>query len=131
MSGVKRNQRMRIICEPCTSHPFKPTQKVITISEMIRKASDYFGIPVEKIQSKNRDLYLVDARRMLSGLLFYDNTYRLTKREIGRFMGNRDHATIINHLRTLTTICDTEPHFRERYYQLHMHVYGHDNYFKY
>lgn len=131
MTGIKRNQRMKITCDPCTSHPFKPSQRTLTINEIIRNSCEFMGVSVDQIQSKKRDLYLVDARRMLSGILFYDSAYRLTKREIGRFMGNRDHATIIHHLKTLKTICETEPNFRERYYQLNMHVYGNDNYFKF
>jgi chromosomal replication initiation ATPase DnaA len=57
---------MRIICEPCTSHPFKPNQRTLSISEIVRKSCDFIGVSVENIQSKNRDLYLVDARRLLA-----------------------------------------------------------------
>jgi chromosomal replication initiator protein len=128
--GNTRN-RIDVVCEPCNVHPFKPSQRVLTISEIIRKACDFLGVSVEKIQSKRRDLYIVDARRMLSGVLYYDTGYRLTKSEIGKFMGGRDHTTIIHHLRTLTTICETEPDYKERYYQLHLFVYGNDRYFKY
>ena len=133
MTGVKRNIRNKIVvaCEPCNVHPFKPNQRTLSISEIVRKACDFIGVSVENIQSKNRDLYLVDARRLLAGILYYDNCYRLTKSEIGKFMGNRDHTTVIHLLRTLHTICETEEDFRQRYHDLHLEVYGHDKYFKY
>ena len=131
MQTIKRNNRSKIIyeCKPCDVHPFKPNQRVISISEIIRKACDFLCVPVEKIQSARRDRYIVDARRLLAGILYHDLTYRLTKKEIGKFLGNRDHTTIIHLLRTLQIICETEEEFKNRYYDLHMHVYGNDRYF--
>jgi len=128
---IKRNYRSKIIlnCNPCDVHPFKQNQRVLTISEIIRNACDFIGVSVELLQSHRRDLYLVDARRLLVGILYYDMSYRLTKREIGKFLGNRDHTTIINLLKTLHRICETEEPFKNRYYDLHMHVYGNDRYF--
>ena len=99
---LKRNTKNKIVaqCSPCDAHLFKPNQRTISISEIIRKSCDFIGVSVEQIQSKKRDLYLVDARRMLAGILYYDLGYRLTKVEIGKFMGNRDHTTIIHLLKT-------------------------------
>lgn len=115
-----------VMCMPCINHLFKHNARNVTIQEAIRKVSEYINIPVRDLQSKKRDAYLVDGRRMIAGILYCDNSFRLTKCEIGRFLGGRDHTTVIHLLRSLQIICETYPDFMEKYRDLHFHVFGHD-----
>ena len=101
------------------------------IKQLVQKACDFLKVDIDYIKSNKKNSYLVDARRMLSGLLYYENKYRLTKKEIGHFMGNRCHSTIITQLNTLKTICETEIAFKQMYQDLHIAVYGSTKYCKY
>ena len=83
-------------------------------AKMILEAvSELYNIPVEKIVSKRRLQYLVDARSMAC---FVMRKYtRLTYSEIGDLLGGRDHSTVISAFNSAYWNVDAYKSFRDDY----------------
>jgi chromosomal replication initiation ATPase DnaA len=86
------------------------------VNKAILEACDYLGVTIEDLKSRNKHSYIVDARRMITGLLFVK--YRMNYKDIGMFMGNRTHASVIYFSDTLVKICETDEFFKKRYQNL-------------
>jgi len=61
---------------------------------ILQAVSELYNIPVEKIVSKRRLQYLVDARSMACFVMRHYT--RLTYSEIGDLLGGRHHTTIMS-----------------------------------
>lgn len=86
---------------------FKTT---VTKEQMTKIVCDYFEIPLERIFKKSRKKELVLGRHVICFLLFKYS--KLSKTDIAKFV-NKDHTTVINGLRTLQDLMDTEKGVRE------------------
>lgn len=83
-------------------------------AKMILKAvSELYNIPVEKIVSKRRRQYLVDARSMVCYVMRQHT--RLTYHEIGNLLGGRNHSTLISAFNSAHWNIDTYKSFRDDY----------------
>lgn len=67
-------------------------QKII---EIIARESFDSGVPAEKIMGKGRTRSAVEARRRV--ILKCRKETDISFSELGRFLGNRTHATIMNY----------------------------------
>jgi len=117
-------------CNPCTDHILTINPR-LTPFEIILKASTFLRVENRLITSKRRDRHIVDARHMICDMLYADKYLHLSLKNIGKELGNRDHTTVLHSIRLVRTLCDAYPDFKQRYIDLHNHVYGTTKYFNY
>lgn len=110
---------MELYCAPCVSHglSFKRinAKKPPTISEIIIAASAYLGVSEDMICGTKRFRYLVDYRHMIISYLRLDKKFKL--KQIGRVVG-KDHTTVINSVRSVKNMCETDDEYRITYHNL-------------
>ena len=77
------------------------------------------NIPIKKIQGFGRGTLDIATARHLFCYIAYENGYN--KSQIGKFLSNRDHSTIINSLKVVDDMKYTEDPIYERYVILLKH----------
>ena len=77
------------------------------------------NIPIKKIQGNGRGTLDIATARHLFCFIANENGYNLS--EIGRFLSYRDHSTIINSLKVVNDMKDTQDPIYERYITLLKH----------
>lgn len=80
----------------------------LRLDTLLENISVVTGFSHEEIKGKCRRRPQVDARRIFSWIA-YGMNYTLS--EIGLFLGNRDHTTIINHIKTTEALLLTNTDF--------------------
>lgn len=85
-------------------------KRTVTIEEIIKKVSDYYGVETEAIntRSRKREVVLVRQVAMFLAKKYLD----LSTSKIGQYVGNRDHATVLHACKTVTNLADTDKQFR-------------------
>lgn len=85
-------------------------KRTVTIEEIIKKVSDYYGVETEAIntRSRKREVVLVRQVSMFLAKKYLD----LSTSKIGQYVGNRDHATVLHACKTVTNLADTDKQFR-------------------
>jgi len=89
----------------------KSNKKEISIDYIQKIISDYFDIPVEKINSKTRKREVVQARQL--SMYFSKRFTKSSLSTIGLHCGNKDHATVLHACRTINNLKETDKQFRE------------------
>ena len=89
----------------------KSNKKEISIDYIQKVISDYFDIPVEKINSKTRKREVVQARQL--SMYFSKRFTKSSLSTIGLHCGNKDHATVLHACRTVNNLRETDKQFRE------------------
>jgi chromosomal replication initiator protein len=85
-------------------------KKSITIDDIIKTVSDYYGVEPEAINTKSRKREVVLVRQVA---MFLAKKYLdLSTSKIGLYIGNRDHATVLHACKTITNLADTDKQFR-------------------
>lgn len=117
-----------MICELCRCT--LAVSKQLTTDEIVNFSCDYLKIKRSDLVSKNRKQSLVEARYMVGFVLYHNKnaTETLSLAEIGTILGKRDHTTIIHGFRALRNWCETNEGFRNRFYDLNLHLFEHLNY---
>jgi hypothetical protein len=77
------------------------------------------NIPIKKIQGFGRGTLNIATARHLFCFIAYENGYNLS--EIGRFLSYRDHTTIINSIKVVNNMKDTQDALYERFVTLLRH----------
>ena len=77
------------------------------------------NIPIKKIQDSGRGTLDIATARHLFCFIAYENGYNLS--EIGRFLSYRDHTTIINSIKVVNNMKDTQDALYERFVTLLRH----------
>jgi chromosomal replication initiation ATPase DnaA len=77
------------------------------------------NIPIKKIQGFGRGTLDIATARHLFCYIAYENGYNLS--EIGRFLSYRDHTTIINSIKVVNNMKDTQDALYERFVTLLRH----------
>lgn len=85
-------------------------KKTITIDEIIKKVSDYYGIEVSAINTRSRKREVVLVRQV--SMYLAKKHLDLSTSKIGQYIGNRDHATVLHACKTITNLADTDKQFR-------------------
>jgi len=68
--------------------------ETIRVDNIIKTCSNYFRIPLDKLQSANRHRNIVVARHITMWYLL--TNAKMTLSDVGRLFGNRDHTTVIH-----------------------------------
>ena len=85
-------------------------KKSITVDDIIKTVSDFYGIEPEAINTKSRKREVVLVRQVA---MFLAKKYLdLSTSKIGLYIGNRDHATVLHACKTITNLADTDKQFR-------------------
>lgn len=66
-----------------------------------------------RLGSKDRTRYLVELRCIF---FFIGRSMRYGLKQLGRYLGDRDHTTVIHGVTTFKNLYDTDPAFRSKYY---------------
>jgi chromosomal replication initiator protein len=86
------------------------TPREITVDYIQKVVCEYFGIPVEKIQSKTRKREIVQARQLA---MYFSKTFtKSSLAAIGSKCGNKDHATVLHACKTVKNLADTDKAFK-------------------
>lgn len=79
---------------------------------IVRLASEFTQIPVDKIVSRSRKTELVDVRRMIIAVM---RVHKIIYEEIALIVGGHDHSNIVTSLQVHKDYCRTDKDYRERY----------------
>ncbi|MCQ2286555.1 MAG: chromosomal replication initiator protein DnaA [Bacteroidales bacterium] len=88
----------------------KSTAKEISIEYIQKVVCDYFGIAVDKINANTRKREIVQARQFC---MFFAKKYtKLPLSTIGKYCGDKDHATVLHSCRVIENLLDTDKKIR-------------------
>jgi len=82
------------------------------IKQLLWTVSDYFGIPPEELTNKRRDKKTALARHVAIYLL--REGYSCSLSEIGKELGNRNHATVLHGYEKIASALSTNPHLSDQ-----------------
>ena len=88
----------------------KSNAKEISIEYIQKIVSDYFGLPLDSINTECRKREIVLARQM--GMYFAKKYTKLPYSAIGANFGNRDHATVLYARRSIENLIETDKKVR-------------------
>ncbi|HDO26775.1 MAG TPA: chromosomal replication initiator protein DnaA [Bacteroidetes bacterium] len=88
----------------------KNTTREISIDFIQKVVCDYFGLPLETINSKTRKREIVQARQL--AMFFSKKHTKSSLATIGLHCGNKDHATVLHACRTVNNLLETDKRFR-------------------
>lgn len=94
----------------------KHDKKEITISYITKTVANYFGMSEETLLSTSRKNEIIQARHLAMYL-----SKELTKSSlanIGKEIGNRNHATVLNSCKQVQNLSDTDKVFKEHLLEL-------------
>ena len=92
----------------------KQTKKTYSIDKIQEIVGKYFNVEVEDIQSKSRKRDIVQARQF--AMYFAKKITKKPYTEIGKSIGNRNHATVLHACKTIDGLKDVDKEFN-RYYK--------------
>jgi len=82
------------------------------IKQLLGTVSDYFGIPPEELTNKRRDKKTTLARHVAIYLL--REGYSCSLSEIGKELGNRNHATVLHGYEKIASALSTNQHLSDQ-----------------
>ena len=83
--------------------------------EIIESVSDVFGVPVEKVMSRDRTKDVALTRQVIMYLMREEANVSLP--QIGLAMGGRDHTTVIHACEKVSSLLKTDNQFRSRVFR--------------
>ena len=100
----------------------KRTQETPPKALSLEELESYFEPHLPTIYGKKQELKTRCRYRPLPELRFIFSqiarTMRYNLREIGTYLGGRDHTTIVHGLQTFRNLYETDERFKERYHQI-------------
>lgn len=85
------------------------TKREISIEYIQQVVCDYFDMSRELLNSKTRKREVVQARQL--AMFFSKKLTKNSLARIGKQIGNRDHATVLHALKTVTNLSETDKTF--------------------
>lgn len=99
---------------------------------IIRDVCEYFEVSIDDIKKKSGDIKAKKAiwviPRQIS-MFFITKNYPNKSQEYIGYLFNRDHATVINALKKIQNLIDTEPRFRIKIEEIHQIISNNKNLF--
>ena len=90
--------------------------------EIIESVSDVFGVPVEKIMSRDRTRDVALTRQVIMYLMREEANVSLP--QIGQAMGGRDHTTVIHACEKVASLLRTDNNFRTQVFRAKDLIFG-------
>jgi chromosomal replication initiator protein len=88
----------------------KHTTKEVSIDFIQKVVCDYFGLPVDQMNTKTRKREIVQARQV--AMYFSKKHTKSSLATIGLQCGNKDHATVLHACKTIANLIETDKQFR-------------------
>lgn len=85
-------------------------KKTITIEEIVKTVSDYYGVEVSAINTRSRKREVVLVRQV--SMFLAKKHLDMSTSKIGSYIGSRDHATVLHACKTVTNLAETDKQFR-------------------
>ena len=98
------------IAQDIISKMVNTSNRTITIDKIQTIVCDHFSLPLETLLSKSRIREIVQARQIAMYLAKYHT--RESLQNIGRKIGDRDHATVLHACKTVSNLMDTDKSFK-------------------
>ncbi len=92
-----------------------PKSAQVTADSVIESVSGVFGVPVDKIMSRDRTKDVALSRQVIMYLMREEGKASLP--QIGAAMGGRDHTTVIHACEKVASLMQSDPQFRSRVYK--------------
>ena len=90
--------------------------------EIIESVSGIFGVPVEKVMSRDRTRDVALTRQVIMYLMREEANVSLP--QIGLAMGGRDHTTVIHACERVSSLLQTDNQFRSRVFRAKDLIFG-------
>ncbi|MEA3447175.1 MAG: chromosomal replication initiator protein DnaA [Bacteroidota bacterium] len=87
------------------------SEREISIDYIQKVVCNYFGLTVDKLNSKTRKREVVQARQI--AMYFAKNMTKSSLAIIGANIGNKDHATVLHACKTVNNLIETNKNFKE------------------
>lgn len=101
---------MMEIAQDIVSKMVNTSNRTITIDKIQNIVCDHFSLPLETLLSKSRKREIVQARQIAMYLAKFHT--RESLQNIGRKIGERDHATVLHACKTVSNLMDTDKSFK-------------------
>ncbi|MFP4662874.1 MAG: chromosomal replication initiator protein DnaA [Bacteroidales bacterium] len=88
----------------------KNTRREVSIDYIQKIVCNYFGMSVDKLNSKTRKREVVQARQI--AMYFAKNMTKSSLASIGSSIGGKDHATVLHACKTVNNLIDTDKRFK-------------------
>jgi len=88
----------------------KNTVREVSIDYIQKVVCDYFNIPIETMKSKTRKREIVQCRQL--AMFFSKQMTKNSLAMIGKYCGNKDHATVLHACKTVNNLADTDKRFK-------------------
>lgn len=98
-----------------------PRRVEVPITEVVRTVADAFGVPVERILSRDRSQVVALPRQIAMYLLREEANVSLP--QIGHALGGRDHTTVMYGCEKIADLLERDDHLRRRVVELREHLY--------
>ena len=85
-------------------------KKTITIDDIIKTVSDYYGIECNAINTRSRKREVVLVRQV--AMYLAKKHLDMSTSKIGKYIGDRDHATVLHACKTVANLADTDKQFK-------------------
>jgi chromosomal replication initiator protein len=86
-------------------------ERIITIEQVQRKVSDYFGVKISDLKAKNRTKAVAFPRQVAMYLSRHLTHASLA--EIGRSFGGKDHTTVLHAVDKILALTQEDPKLRK------------------
>ena len=100
---------MMEIAQDIVSKMVNTSNRTITIDKIQNIVCDHFNLSIDTLLSKSRKREIVQARQITMYLSKYYT--RESLQNIGRKIGDRDHATVLHACKTVSNLMDTDKVF--------------------
>ena len=85
--------------------------KRLSMSEILNVVCEYYNVTIEEINSKKRSQDIVHPRQVATWLC--RNMTENSQEQVGKAVGNRDHATVINSINKINQEIQSESHTKK------------------
>ena len=86
-------------------------EKIITIEQIQRKVSDFFGVKLSDLKAKNRTKAVAFPRQI--AMYLARQLTHASLAEVGRAFGGKDHTTVLHAVDKLQTLLQEDPKLRK------------------
>lgn len=103
-----------------------PVQPQVQTNDVVSVVSGIFGVPAEKIMSRERTRDVALSRQVVMYLMREEGNISLP--QIGQALGGRDHTTVIHACEKVSNLLESDNHFRRQVLQAKEKLYGINNF---
>ncbi|MBP5375779.1 MAG: chromosomal replication initiator protein DnaA [Bacteroidaceae bacterium] len=98
----------------------KHSKKEITVEDVKQTVCDHFNLKVSQIDSRERTQRIAYARQL--AMYLAEHMTHTSHMQIGRLIGNRNHATVVHALKQISDMMTTDHHVRDEVEELTMKI---------